>query len=160
MARRPRNKGAKGRIYLKQYSNAQVNTGHMPPRTDDVFAYRSRARAIDDNIAKLLGLDIETENEPRRKALARIKEWSSMMEDCSDLSKLQNNHILMDHGRLFKLFLFWNKALSTYFFVEVRLSQPLMLRRSLGIHSRTYAQSVFEQKRISWYEWEEFNPSP
>jgi hypothetical protein len=152
-----RQTGRHRRVLLKVYGNAQVNTGHTPPRVDDVFAYRARARAVDDNLAKLLGLDVYTENEPRRLALARIREWSSMMDDCTDLSKL--NHVLMDYGRLLKLFLFWNRSIKTFFFVEIRFSTPPRIRRSLGIHSREFAFSLHETGRISWYEWEDYKPT-
>lgn len=149
-----RGKGRRGRIYMKVFSNATVNTGHTPPRIEPVFAYRTRARPIDDAMARLFGLDETIPTEAREAAEALAKKW--------ELGELASHntyeHIVLQGGNRLKIFLFWNLSHTEFFVVELRLGDPPIYRRSLGMHSRDFAINAWKNSMVKWLPYKQLRP--
>lgn len=139
--------------YLLTNAHTTVNTGssQTPPRVDPVFAYRARARALDDNFAKLIGLDEGVPNEPRVQAQAQALFYEWGLVDFANM-----DHIAYVNGKRRKVFLFWYKNRRNFFFVEIVFfnDQPPLVRRSLGIHSREFADTLYYSTGPSWLPFE------
>lgn len=142
----------KRNLLTNPYTTINTGSSHTPPRVDDVFSYRARARPVDDELAKLFGLLDTTPNEPRvhAQALALLKEWGlpALRADSGFL------HLLMQPGKMRQVWLIWPPNRSHFFFLEIvrdSSGQPLSMRKSLGITSREHAFWLFDTGNISWY---------
>jgi hypothetical protein len=129
-----------------------VNTGtnsYRPPSVDPVFAYRARARPLSEDAFKLFGLDEGVPNDPRMaaQAYALFEEWG--------IFEALRNHEMKVNGRRRKVILFWLRGDDkkiTYFFVEIVYPTEgwPMIRRSLGMNSREFANMLYDTTGPRW----------
>lgn len=151
----PRREAMRKKRYLLTNRFTTINTGPSRPNTSDTFAYRARARPLDeDNFAKLFGLVDEGQNEPRLEALKLREKILAELEDVVDPP------IQYVKGKLRKVFLFWNRNRTQYFFVEVIYfhSDPPRFRRSFTCPSRDLAHTWFFSDMLSWHPFETLSP--
>ena len=146
--RKPRKKGAHGRVYMRTYGEAQVNTGPTPPRVDDIFAYRRRAQALDDHFAKLFGMEKHIDGEPRIKAQKLARRWAT--DDYVGMAGV-HEHICVKNGNRIKVFLFCTKDRKLYYFIRFNYFD-MTVSKSMGCHDRSFALTCFNRGMIEWEE--------
>lgn len=155
-----RNKGLRKKRYLLTNSHTTINTGssHTPPRVDPVFAYRARARPVDEAIERLFALGRVEEHGDPYIAVQTLRKHLEAMEAYFLSTPTEN--VCLSGGRYSKVFLFWNKSRTLFKLAEVRYfhTSPPLVRWSLGMSSREQAFMLLEANIVRWLEFESLLP--
>lgn len=153
--RRARNKGERGRSYLKRFSQAALNTGHSVDgfriKDSTTFHYTARARSmgLDEDtmiiLERMFGFPVRTESpdisQQRKEVLDKIDELKFHLPG--------DRHVVIMRSKFVTVKLFFNDEHTLWFFREERRS-PLCICQSITYGNRERALTMFAQGTIRW----------